>query len=178
MRHHWSEHELETRDELVKYFTRHITTKLVKVNPAFKFFRIETPVVLLPTTEKPVLRNSTSSGSYDFAKQLLRKKQKLPFVVWQHGKTFQAADEAYRLEYQILYSPSTATAYTPVVRQACKEMLKKQCGGSTVEGNRFVTDKNQLLIELVEHVETFANVIEIAVDLERCVEMFVLQEST
>lgn len=190
----WNEHQLETRDALVTYFTRHLTRELGKINPAFKFIRIETPVLLPfsvdnPTTqtvkirldsEELVLRQNTSTGAYEVSRDILSGKmtprQRLPIVVWQHGKIFEENGgkirEKYSLEYQILFSKTTGMMYDPAVIAASSNMLYKQCGNSVeTESNgivRFLAeDNNDLLITIQQRNDFWAgNNIEMIVHLD------------
>src|SRR5271154_223877 len=72
-----------------------------------------------------IARPETTMGSYEYAKYLLNPhndlKVRMPFVVWQHGKSFRREQdqptkfmrlkEFYQLEFQCIYSPSTGMDY-------------------------------------------------------------------
>lgn len=142
------ENELETRDNLIRYFTRYLQLELLKVNPAFRFFRIETPVLISGT-----LRNTTANGAYETSKELLNSKQgpkhRLPIVIWQYGKIFQVVKkqthEVNVLEYHILFSNTTATKYFPKVVRYGEVMLRKQCG------KIIKADEDESVISILTH---------------------------
>lgn len=123
-----NENELDTRENLIRYFTRYLGIELGKVNPAFRFSRIESPILVSEKT----LRNTTALGAYAAIRDLLNPKigpkLKLPVVIWQHGKTFKKSIERYTLEYQVLFSKTTAFQYLPSIVRCCEIMLRKQCG--------------------------------------------------
>jgi glycyl-tRNA synthetase len=72
------------------------------------------------------LRPETTMGSFEYAKWLLNThneiKQRAPIIVFQHGKSFRREQdqstkfmrlkEFYQLEYQIIFSPTTAADYS------------------------------------------------------------------
>jgi hypothetical protein len=129
---HYEDH-LETRENLIRYFTRYLQMELTKVNPAFRFIRIESPVLL--ADDKSAIRPTTVYGAYSAAKELVDakgSKTKLPMVVWEHGKVFEInkrhVTEFYVLEYHLLFSKTTGIKYMPVVLRSWKTMLRKQCG--------------------------------------------------
>ena len=130
----YSDNELETRDNLIRYFTRYLNLELNKVNPAFRFVRIETPVLTLRKTLRGdawTPRRNMTLAAFGAAEELLKTrtgpKYRLPLVIWQHGKIVDR-QEAYTLEYQILFSKTTGAKYLPVVIRCCETMLRKQCG--------------------------------------------------
>jgi hypothetical protein len=120
------ESHLEARENLIRYFARFLELQLLKVNPAFRFVRIETPVL------SPLLRSSSTKAAYEVSRELLTSKvgpkYKLPIVLWQHGKIFHAHTEEYVLEFQILFSKTTGAKYFPLVVRSCITSLRKQCG--------------------------------------------------
>jgi hypothetical protein len=128
---HTSDNELETRENLIRYFTKYLSMELTKVNSAFRFIRIETPILT-----NGQLRSSTASASYDVCKELTTSKNgpkyRLPLVLWQHGKIFKAnkriTSELYALEYHVLFSKTTGIEYRPIIIRCCETMLRKQCG--------------------------------------------------
>src|SRR5271165_1502309 len=83
---YFNESHLETRESLIRYFARFLELQLMKVNSAFRFIRIETPIL------SPQLRPGSTKAAYDASKELLTSKvgpkYKLPIVLWQHGKVF------------------------------------------------------------------------------------------
>lgn len=130
-----SDNELETRENLTRYFTRYLSLELGKINPAFRFVRIETPALTLRKTLRGEIwtpRQSMATAAFDAARALLEAKTgpkyRLPLVIWQHGKVVQSQSELYTLEYQILFSKTTGAKYFPIVVRTCETMLRKQCG--------------------------------------------------
>jgi glycyl-tRNA synthetase len=93
-----------------------------------------------------VLRPETTSGSYVYAMELLNThndmKVRMPLVVWQHGKSFRKEQdqptkfmrlkEFYQLEFQIIYSNSTAKDYSLELIPAVAKALKQLVGETTV----------------------------------------------
>lgn len=113
----WTEEEINRREGMVVEFTDSLRNKLLSLNAAFKFVRVEASIitpktligsnytskdvfVLLSQQEKEyqyeddcfVLRPETTMGSYVYAKKILSGyndiKYRPPIVVWQHGKSF------------------------------------------------------------------------------------------
>jgi hypothetical protein len=125
---YYSELEIETRESLINNITRKLSMELTQVNSAFRFCRIETPIL---TDNK--LRGSTIPESYVVARLILNGsligRQRLPIVIWQHGKIFtQTSEEIYTLEYHVLFSNTTGKDYRPLILQTCKAVLIKHCG--------------------------------------------------
>lgn len=200
----WNEHQLETRDSLIAYFTRYLGRELGKINTAFRFMRIETPILLPYTVDKGklqtvmirldneelVLRENTVTGAYEASKEILSgktgPKQRLPIVIWQHGKVFERIKgkihESYRLEYQILYSKTTGMPYEPVIAQACSTMLIRQCGEmiEKVQPGAFAghaKDNSDLLVQVKQRDDFWAgNNIEVVIDMDRSVLAALRQE--
>lgn len=192
----WHQHHLETRDSLVEYFTRCLERELGKINSAFRFMRIETPILLPFTVDKGklqtvqirldneelVLRQNTMTGAYEASKDILSgkagQKHKLPIVVWQHGKVFEKINgvlkEFYHLEYQVLFSKTTGMPYSPTIAQACVNMVYKQCGATheVVKPESFITyaeDNNDLLFSIRERDDFWAGKnIEVVLNLDHC----------
>ena len=132
----YSDNDLETRENLIRYFTRYLGLELNKMNPAFRFIRIETPILVRKTLRgESAPRLNMASAAYDAAREFLTtktgQKYRLPLVIWQHGKVFELkkTQEFYTLEYQILFSKTTGANYFPIVVRSCETMLRKQCGG-------------------------------------------------
>lgn len=202
----WNEHQLETRDSLITYFTRYLGRELGKVNAAFRFMRIETPILLPFSVDKGklqtvvirldnedlVLRENTITGAYEASREILSgktgPKQRLPIVVWQHGKVFERINnkirESYKLEYQILYSKTTGMPYEPVIAHACSTMIQRQCGEieeKAVPGafTGFAKDTKDQLIQMRYRDDFWAgNNIEVIVDMDHAVMAALRQEKT
>ena len=193
----WHEHQLEVRDSLVSYFTRYLTRELGKINTAFRFMRIETPILLpfsvveagkLQTVqirldnEELVLRQNTTPGAYEASKDILNgkagPKQRLPIVVWQHGKVFEKINghlkEQYHLEYQVLFSKMTGMPYEPTIASACVNMIYKQCGSTHEDAKPgtfhvYAADNNDLLASIQERDDFWAGKnIEVVLNLDHC----------
>ena len=177
-----NENHLETRESLIRYFTRYLGMELGKVNPAFRFIRIETPI-LLPNDKgmSTVLRPTTSSSAYHVSRELLNSKtegkHKLPLVIWQHGRIFRTSKrhtkETYVLEYEVLYGKTTGAQYMPGIIRCCESMLRKQCGkifkadeddtGISI----FTHDTDQELVHIHERADFWGGKnIEITFDLD------------
>lgn len=192
----WHQHQLETRDALVEYFTRYLGRELSKVNSAFRLMRIETPILLPFSVDKGklqmvqirldneelVLRQNTITGAYEASKDILTgkagPKHKLPIVVWQHGKVFEKINgvlkENYHLEYQVLFSKTTGMPYNPVVVQALSNMVYKQCGATRETSTPetfyiFAEDNDDLLVSVRERDDFWAGKnIEVVLNLDHC----------
>ena len=81
-------------------------------------------------------------GSYAYAKHLLNphnaEKVRMPLVVWQHGKSFRREQdqptkfmrlkEFNQLEFQCIYSPSTAADYAEKLIPAVQSALARLVG--------------------------------------------------
>src|SRR4051812_33778206 len=100
----WTEEEIRVRDMIAQHLVRAVTRNLKSQNRAFEFFQVEAPLLtprdlinanyteedmFLPLPDL-ALRTETTMGSYAYASWLLGTHQKvrLPFCVWQHGKSF------------------------------------------------------------------------------------------
>ncbi len=114
----WTEEEIRIREMVVSHMKAAIESCLVSMNSAFRFIRVEapllTPKMLINSSyndddyygvnyntnddqfyNEPhhlSLRPETTMGSYAYAKHILSgyhdPKYRLPLVVWQHGKSF------------------------------------------------------------------------------------------
>lgn len=189
----YNEHHLETRDHLAAYFNRFLQRELGKINPAFQFMRIESPI-LLPFSanrtketvqirldnEDLILRENTVTGAYEASRDILTgkagTKKKLPIVVWQRGKIFERSKgkvkEHYNLEFQILFSKTTGMPYDNVIAQSCQTMLGRQCGTILTTASpgliHYATEESH--IALVRSRDDFwsGNNIEVAINLDAC----------
>ena len=112
----WNEREIIFRETCIREIETSIKMTLTNINPAWKFFRCEAPVItprdfISPNytgddvfeldisnwknfKQKPVLRPETTPGSYAYATHLMKqnsmnnKPVKAPLCVWQAGKSF------------------------------------------------------------------------------------------
>jgi glycyl-tRNA synthetase len=149
--------------------------------------------------ESLVLRPETTMGSYTAAKILLSGhnsvKYRAPLVVYQHGKSFRKEQdqptkfmrlkEFYQLEFQIIYSPSTANDYSVVLYPAVLKALIDWVGECRMEPSDRVPDYSEETMDIVcvksnmeicsmskrKDLDGF-KVIEIAVGTDRCIYNF------
>lgn len=108
----WSEREIAFREFIVETFAREVRHHLLGMNDAWRFTRIEAPLLTPKDVINPnytaddvwvqddqpssssmkrtlVLRPETTPGSYAYAQMLLQSSRaKPPFAVWQAGKSF------------------------------------------------------------------------------------------
>lgn len=156
----WTEDECRLRRLFEDFFTTTLFNVLKEANAAFQFFQIEasllTPHELINPnyTEEDifaldalVLRPETTMGSYCYAEYLLNphhaRKVRLPFVVWQHGKSFRREQdqptkfmrlkEFYQLECQILFAENTKNDYAVAVLPAVRDMIAAMIGPCRLE---------------------------------------------
>lgn len=148
----WSEEEIQTRRMVFDYFVRNIRSGLLEINPAWRFFECETPI-LMPLISISnsysvddyfnlgdlALRPETTFGSYVVAKRILEQKNRLPICVYQQGKSFRNEQdktlsnmrlkEFWQLEFQCLYSVTTANDYQaamlPILQGSFERLLGK-----------------------------------------------------
>lgn len=135
------EEQIETRDMLVGSFIRHLKQDLAKVNNAFRFIQIESPILLdggLAWVTGSILRKETAANVFAACNDILsvgaEVRYRLPLVLWEYGKIFEQNpyDRSYRermtLELHVLYSNTTIVAYMPVVQKTINEMVTSYCG--------------------------------------------------
>lgn len=106
----WNEQEIRLRETFRDFFARELQSALLALNPQWKFFFIEAPLLtprellnvnytnediwaqdVQDENAKPLaLRPETTPGSYAYAQHLLSLQPSVipPFVVWQAGKSF------------------------------------------------------------------------------------------
>ena len=137
----WTEQDIKWRNRAVEQIKDALEQTLLSMNSAFKFVQIEATLLTPDELINPgytnqdvyrlgdglTLRPETTMGSYAAATLLLDNynqiKLRPPIVVWQHGKSFRREQdqatkfmrlkEFYQLEFQILFSPTTAKDYAP-----------------------------------------------------------------
>ena len=156
----WTEEACRLRRQFEDYFTSTLSRVLQDINPAFHFFQVEAPLLTPRELINPnytdadifalddlALRPETTMGSYHYAQYLLNphhaRKVRLPFVVWQHGKSFRREQdqptkymrlkEFYQLEFQILYAENTKNDYSLTVLPAVRDMLENMLGPCRLE---------------------------------------------
>src|SRR5271163_1376939 len=146
-----------------------------------------------------IARPETTMGSYAYAKYLLNPhnetKVRMPLVVWQHGKSFRREQdqptkfmrlkEFYQLEFQCIYSPTTAMDYSVNLVFAVAHALKQLVGETRVMDSDRLPSYSEWTRD-VEHVESGmelcsvsrrkdfegAKVLEVAVGTDRVVKHF------
>lgn len=137
----YDEDEIEMREMMTKRISSVVRQTLQNVNPAWKFKRVEGPLLTPQTfvsssydvddifitqiekaSTKLVLRPETTKSSYLFAEKKYAK-DKFPLCVWQLGKSFRVEksdgataaklrfNEFYQLEFQCIYSVGTKADY-------------------------------------------------------------------
>ena len=137
----YDEDEIEMREMMTKRISSVVRQTLQNVNPAWKFKRVEGPLltprsfvspsydeddIFVTQIEKAgaklVLRPETTVSSYEFARKKYAR-DKFPLCVWQLGKSFRVEksdgataaklrfNEFYQLEFQCIYSVGTKADY-------------------------------------------------------------------
>jgi glycyl-tRNA synthetase len=146
-----------------------------------------------------IARPETTMGSYAYAKHLLNphnvEKVRMPLVVWQHGKSFRREQdqptkfmrlkEFNQLEFQCIYSPTTAADYAEKLIPAVQFALARLVGECRLVASDRLPDYSESTMD-IEHVESGmelcscskrkdfenAKVLEIAVGTDRVVKHF------
>lgn len=163
----WSEAEIELRELFQVRIINTIRRKLSEINPAWRFIRVEGPL-LAPVTsiskaydDKDVfktnhealedylyLRPETTNSSYEAAKNL---GGKFPLCVYQIGKSFRRElndgataaklrfNEFWQIEFQCIYSNATGMDY----REALLPEISKEIERFTKKISR-VVDSDRL----------------------------------
>lgn len=135
----WNESEIQLRRQIEDRLALVVKRALLGVNPAWRFFQIDAPVLIprgcigaeysgsdifvtnhIVSGSELCLRAETTPSSYVFAQKV---KGKLPICVWQSGKSFRREtsdgataskmryNEFYQLEFQCIYSVGTMADY-------------------------------------------------------------------
>lgn len=209
----WTEQEIKLRETIKDYLISCISNNLKKQNRAFEIIQVEAPQLtprqfinknytdqdVFVVSEELVLRPETTMGTYKALEHFLNphndRKMKLPLCVFQHGKSFrQEQDQAtkfmrlkefYQLEFQIAFSPSTATDYSidliPVVQKAISDMIgecENQPSDRLPDYSEQTTDiickKETMEVCSISKRNDFSGgkVLEIAIGTDRCVYCF------
>lgn len=157
----WDEQQINLRNQIEQNVLTNLKRTLKSLNQAFDLFRVEAPILtpreyinknytnedIFIIQNDLVLRPETTMGSYEYAKLLLNHQQnfkpKLPFVVWQHGKSFRNEQdqvtknmrlkEFHQLEFQILFSPTTSNDYYIKIIENVKSILTHFVGECRLE---------------------------------------------
>lgn len=183
----WTEKEIRLRDEFVRRIVYELSQVLRAQNRAFEFLQVEAPLItpnelinanysaddVWKLDERFTLRPETTMGSYVAAKELLTThddmRAKLPFCVWQHGKSFRREQdqelrhmrlkEFYQLEFQMLYSLTTANDYATKVIPAVAATI------SSILGKRVRIEASD---RLPDYSESTTDIIVKGSDMEVC----------
>ena len=157
----FNEEEIGIRDTFVSRAVMAVRLSLLRQNGAFTFHRCEAPCLMPRDLVNPnydesdiyvthdglTLRPETTLGSYLYAKELLNThndvKVRPPMVVWQHGRSFRREQdqvlknmrlkEFHQLEFQIIYSLSTANDYAHDVINDVRVLIEEFVGICRVE---------------------------------------------
>ena len=206
----WTQEEIRLRRAFEDHFASGISATLKTLNAAFEFIQVEAPQItprelidasysdedIFALGEKLALRPETTMGSYAYARELLNphqeRKIRLPLCVWQHGKSFRQEQdktlanmrlkEFYQLEFQIIFSKTTANDYYPALVAAVHALIAKFVGACHTEPSDrlpkyaeettdVVMDWNQQEVCSMSRRTDFDDykVIEIAIGTDRCV---------
>jgi glycyl-tRNA synthetase len=208
----WTQEEIKLRRMFEDYFSSEILSSLKKQNSAFSMIQIEapllTPIELINKgyTEKDIwmigdvaLRPETTMGSFEYAKHILSGhneiKQKLPIVIFQHGKSFRREQdqptkfmrlkEFYQLEFQIIFSQNTANDYSIKLYPDVLKAISNMIGDCRIEESDRLPDYSEQTTDIVcvkSDMEVCSmskrkdldgyKVIEIAIGTDRCVYNF------
>jgi glycyl-tRNA synthetase len=203
----WDQEALHVRRMLEGYFLLRLEQNLRSQNGAFYFIQVEAPILtprefvnpqytdddIFVTADGLVLRPETTMGSYAYAKYLLthHTKNRLPFVVWQHGLSFRREQDQvtknmrlkqfYQLEFQILFSPKTANDYSISMIPAVKQMITDMIGPCRTEPSDRIPHYAEWTQDVVHEASNMevcsmsrrkdfdaASVLEVAIGTDRC----------
>lgn len=136
----WVEDEIEYREHLIRRISGGMKHALTQLNPAWRFFRIESPVLIpknfidseygdadIYQTDDEALGRTlclapeTTAYSYIFAQQVLAAGQvKLPFCVWQARKSFRKENldgaNASKMRYKEFYQLEFQCLYSDTTK--------------------------------------------------------------
>lgn len=205
----WTQEEIRLRRMFEDYFSSEILSSLKKQNSAFCMIQVEAPL-LTPRElinkgydEKDIwafddvaLRPETTMGSFAYAKHILSThneiKQKLPIIIFQHGKSFRREQEQpikhmklkefYQLEFQIIFSSNTANDYSVKLYPDILNAFEKMIGTCRLEESDRLPDYSEQTTDVIclkSEMEVCSmskrkdfegyKVIEIAIGTDRCV---------
>ena len=208
----WTQEEIKLRRLFEDYFSSEILSSLKKQNSAFSMIQVEapllTPIELINKgyTERDIwmfeevaLRPETTMGSFEYSKHILSGhneiKQKLPIVIFQHGKSFRREQdqptkfmrlkEFYQLEFQIIFSQNTANDYSIKLYPDILKAISNMIGECRIEESDRLPDYSEQTIDIVclksemevcsmskrKDLEGY-KVIEIAIGTDRCIYNF------
>lgn len=205
----WTEEECRLRRMFEGFFCTSLLHTLKELNPAFECIQVEAPLLTPRSLVNPnytdrdmfvledlVLRPETTMGSYAYARHLMNphnhRKVRLPFVVWQHAKSFRREQdqptrhmrlkEFYQMEFQILFAHDTKNDYSKrVVPDVC-EMIASMIGPCRVEPSDrlpeyaewtqdIICQRNDMEVCSISLRKDFpaARNLEVAIGTDRCV---------
>jgi glycyl-tRNA synthetase len=181
----WTEREINARRIVEAHLVQAMKDCLKQMNRAWEFLQVEAPILtpaefvnqnyaatdmfLTPGTAAEqvwlIARPETTMGSYEYAKHLLNPhnetKVRMPFVVWQHGKSFRREQdqptkhmrlkEFYQLEFQCIYSPTTGMDYAAKVLPAMGHAISQLCGDCSVEPSDRTPDYSEQTMDIMGH---------------------------
>ena len=159
----WTEEELEMRDYFFKRLNTVIQKTLLKINRAWSFHRVESPMLVPISMVSPAydtndifftedhpyaMRPETTAGSYRYLDHILRTtKVKPPVCIYQIGKSFRVEkadgasaskmryNEFTQAEWQCLFSKTTMADYkNEIITQLLYEL-------SVIFPNQYIHDE-------------------------------------
>ena len=173
----WTDQEILARRWVEHRVVSGLQDVLKSQNRAFDFFQCEVTQLTPRDRVNPnytaddvfvvaddlVLRPETTMGSYAYARHLLNphgdRKVRLPFVVWQHGKSFRHEQdqpltkmrlkEFYQLEFQVLYDVRTGNDYGVAVIPAVQKLLESFVGPCRTEPSDRLPDYAESTTDVV-----------------------------
>lgn len=163
---HWQQSEITSRERMQAKFAEDVSGWLRGVNAAWRMDRVEAPIMIPRSlinanytnddlwvfhqhdAHEPelVARPETTPSTYAWMVDQLRghNQIKLPWCVWQSGKSFRAEQdqvlkhmrlkEFYQMEFQCAFSADTAMDY----HVACVEPVRKMLGSAVGLPTRIV----------------------------------------
>lgn len=158
----WDEREIAERDALIALCFHTVSDAWTGMNPAVRFRRVETPILTpaealaghvacgfpMLDTKRGTLRPETTGGCVAAFHAMFpmegQRRKRLPFCVWQAGKSFRDEDrpetmrasrlrlvEFWQLEFELFASPDTKADYL----SAALDALTARFGGEVVEAD-------------------------------------------
>lgn len=207
----FSQKEIEYRENCEREISREIFECMKSQNLSFQMIKIEAPLLtptdlINPNYSKEdyynigdvSLRPETTMGSFEYAKSILSGgyediKYRAPIIIYQHGKSFRKEQdqptkfmrlkEFYQLEFQIIYSPTTACDYSEklfnCVLETLQKVVSKLCriepsdrlpSYSTKTMDIVVDDNNMEICSMSQRNDLIGfNVLEVAIGTDRLI---------
>lgn len=162
----WSEDEIELREQFQNRAASAVSRTLLGVNPAWRFFRMEGPILAPRNTVSESysdddvfitnhvvggdalrLRAETTHSSYTYARWI---GGKLPVCVWQSGKSFRREqndgasanklrfNEFWQQEFQCIYRDDTKADYRSALIESVSREIERftMCETRIVDSDR------------------------------------------